>query len=184
MNLNNNNNNNKSEKINLDQLMGKLKKEDAHYARLSRGLQIVYWVLIPIYTLLVIWQYLDSGDIYDLIGGSCYVIAFLILAVFCGKYHEEYKYADYALPTLKMLKNAVYRYQPIQLKSIWVLVAVLFADAGISINLLPDFTVAEVQIYFLGLMLISLIIGLITWHLKYKHLRDNALSIIAEIEGE
>ena len=74
MNLNKNN----SEKINLDQLMGKLKKEDANYGRLSRGLQIMYWVLIPIYSLLTVRDYMDSGNINDLLGGLCYVSAFFI----------------------------------------------------------------------------------------------------------
>ena len=180
MNLNKNN----SEKINLDQLMGKLKKEDANYGNLSRGIQIFYWVLIPIYSILSVLHYKESGEIYDLLGGLCYVISFLIFAIFFGKYHKEYKYADYSLPTLKMLKNAAYRYQPFQLKTIWVFVAILFMDVGLCLNTSLDFSVIDVQIHFLGAILVAVMIGLMIWYFKYKPIRDNALAIIAEIEGE
>ncbi|RZT96867.1 hypothetical protein EV201_1518 [Ancylomarina subtilis] len=174
----------RNKNVNLDQLVGKLQKEDAKYARLSRGLQIVYWIFIPLYTFLAINHYRESGEINDLIGGLCYVISFFIFAIFFGIYHKEYKYADYSLPTLKMLKNAAYRYQPVQVKSIWPFIAVLFMDAGLCLNKSIGFSFIKVQIYFLGAMFIAVMIGLTIWYFKYKPLRDNALSLIAEIEGE
>ena len=116
--------------------------------------------------------------------GLCYVASFFIFAIFFGKFHKEYKYVDYSLPTLKMLKNAAYRYKPFQLKKIWILFAVLFMDGGLSMNTSLDFSVLNIQIYFLGSMLVAALIGLLLWYFKYKPLRDNALRLIAEIEGE
>jgi len=180
MNFNKNNKN----KINLDQLVGKLQKEDNRYANICKGLQIVYWIFIPFYTVSAISHYMDSGDINDLLGGLFYVIGFIIIAVFFGNYHKEYKYVDYSLPTLKMLKDAAYRYQPVQLKSLWVLLGFLFIYAGVISDSKLDNSFMEGQVFLLGGVLVGLFIGLIVWYFKYKPLRDNALRLIAEIEGE
>jgi len=174
----------KNDNINLDQLVGKLQKADNRYAKLSKGLQILYWVMIPLYSTLAIIDYTESNNIYDLMSGLCYVASFFIFAIFFGKYQKEYKYADYSLPTLKMLKNAAYRYKPFQLKKIWILFAVLFMDIGLSMNTSLGFAVLNIQIYFLGSMLVAALIGLLIWYVKYKPLRDNALRLVAEIEGE
>jgi hypothetical protein len=174
----------KNDIINLDQLVGKLQKEDNRYAKLSKGLQIVYWVMIPLYSTLAIIDYTESNNIYDLMSGLCYVTSLAIFAIFFGKFHKEYKYVDYALPTLKMLKNAAYRYKPFQLKKICLLIAIIIMDAGLCLNTSLSFSVLDVQIYFLGAMLVAVLIGLTIWYFKYKPLRDNALRLVAEIEGE
>jgi hypothetical protein len=174
----------KNDNINLDQLVGKLHKEDNRYAKLCRVLQIVYWIFIPFFTLMAIRHYMDSGDINDLIGGLLYVVGFLIIAIFFGNYHKEYKYVDYSLPTLKMLKDAAYRYQAVQLKSLWILLAVLFIYAGLIFESKLDDSFIKEQAFLLGGVLLGLFIGLIVWYFKYKPLRDNALRLIAEIEGE
>ena len=170
--------------INLDQLVGKLHKEDNRYAKICRGIQILYWIFIPYFIVMSTIHYMDSGDIIDLIGGLFYVIGFLIIAIFFGNYHKEYKYVDYSLPTLKMLKAAAYRYQAVQLKSIWVLIGILFIYAGVIAESKLDAAFMREQLIFLGGVLVGLFFGLIIWYFKYKPLRDNALRLIAEIEGE
>ena len=174
----------KNDNINLDQLVGKLHKEDNRYAKLCRILQVVYWIFIPFFTVMAIRHYMDSGDINDLIGGLFYVIGFMIIAIFFGNYHKEYKYVDYSLPTLKMLKDAAYRYQPVQLKSLWVLLGLMFIYTGVIMESKLDAAFMREQLIFLGGVLVGLFVGLIIWYLKYKPLRDSALRLIAEIEGE
>ncbi|MRT93518.1 hypothetical protein [Ancylomarina sp. 16SWW S1-10-2] len=169
---------------NLTQLVGELQKEDIRYAKLSKRFQIFYWALIPLYSILSIIDYTESNNIYDLMGSLCFVITLALFAIFFGKFHKEYKYVDYALPTLKMLKKAASRYQFFQLKKISLLIAILIMDAGLCLKTSLDFSVLDVQIYFLGIMLVAVLIGLIIWHFKRKPLRDNALRLIAEIEGE
>lgn len=83
-----------------------------------------------------------------------------------------------------MLKNAAYRYKPFQLKSIWVLIAILLIDTGLIIQSKIDDSFGDEQIFFFGAIFIGLAIGLIIWYFKYKPLRDNALRLIDEIEGE
>ncbi|RUT73143.1 hypothetical protein [Ancylomarina longa] len=169
---------------NIEQLVGKLKTEDARYARISRSFQIIYWILIPVYLLLTIESLTETKDINQLIGDVCFIISSLIFALFFDKYYKEYKYVDYALPTIQMLKNAANRYKPFHIKNIWVLIAVLFMDAGLCLNSSLNFSVVKVQIYFIGALILACIIGLIVWRIKYKGIRDNALSVIAEIERE
>ena len=170
--------------INLDQLVGKLQKEDKTYGNLFKVLKIVYWIYIPIYILLAIGIFLITKEINDLFAGLCFIISFIIFALILGNYQKDFKNTDYALPTLLMLKNAASRYKPFQFKGLWVILAVLFMDAGFSINSFAKNHIMTIQMIFLGSMLIGLLIGIIIWYIKHKPLRDNALRLIDEIEGE
>lgn len=177
-------NNTITDNSNLSQLVSKLQVEDNRYARISKAFQIIYWVFIPIYALLTFLDYRESGQIAHLIGGVCFIMSFLVFALFFGVFYKEYKHVDYALPTIEMLKKAAFRYKPFQKKKLWILSAIFFMDAGLSFNQTADFSILEVQIYFLGIMAISVCIGLIIWYYKYKPLRDKALYLIKEIEEE
>lgn len=168
----------------FDKLIVKLKTEDARYATLSRAIQIIYWIFIPLFFLITLLEYTETKESDQLIGGAFFIISFLIFAIFFGNYYKEYKYVDYSLPTIQMLKKAAYRYKPFQLKSLWVLLAIVLMDGGLTFKREFNETVLDVQIYFIGLMVVALIVGLIIWYFKYKPLRDEALKLIAELEGK
>jgi len=168
----------------FDKLIVKLKTEDARYATLSRAIQIIYWIFIPLFFLITILEYTETKESDQLIGGALFILSFLIFAIFFGNYYKEYKYVDYSLPTIQMLKKAAYRYKPFQLKSLWVLLAIVLMDGGLTFKREFNETVLDVQIYFIGLMVVALIVGLIIWYFKYKPLRDEALKLIAELEGK
>ena len=173
-----------NDNINLDQLVGKLQKEDKTYGNLFKLLKSVYWIFIPIYILITIGLFIISEEMIDLFAGLCFIISFIIFALILGNYQKDFKNTDYALPTLLMLKNAASRYKPFQFKGLWVILAVLFMDAGFSINSFAKNHIMTIQMIFLGSMLVGLLIGTIIWFIKQKPLRDNALRLIAEIEGE
>ena len=175
--------NQKASDSGFKQLVGKLKTEDANYATISRVIQVVYWILIPLYMIMTIRHYADSGDSRQLLAGACMILAFLIFALFFGKYYREYKNVNYALPTIFMLKEAAYRYKPFQGKIIWVAVALGLMDAGLFINQQNAGVAAGGQIVFVGAVMLGLAAGLIIWYIRYKPLRDEALRLIAEIEG-
>lgn len=169
--------------LGLDNLVAKLKKEDIHYAHIGKGLQIVYWILIPIYAFLTYMHYLESKDLLYVLGGFCTILAFLILAVFFGRYYKEFKYVDYALPTIQMLRQAANRYKPFQKKAIWVFVAMAFMDVGLSVLFFQDhMQLWQSQVIFGGAILSGVVVGLIIWYVKYKPLRDAALTLIREME--
>lgn len=179
MNFNRKNNN-----INLDQLVGKLQKEDLRYSNICKGLKLIYWVLIPVYTILAILAYLDTKEIRDLFAGFLFVGSFLIFAIIMGSIQKEYKTVDYSLPTLSMLKNAAKRYKPMHPKSYWAFAGFFIMDAGFCLSSRYGANIIDMQSYVIALFLASVGVGLIIWYFKYKPLRDNALRLIAEIEGE
>ncbi|MGQ1910949.1 hypothetical protein ACT3CE_14320 [Marinifilum sp. RC60d5] len=173
-----------SEKINLDHLMSKLKKEDNNYANLCKVLKAIYWALIPMYVIMTIVIYLDTKDIMNLIAGLTIISSFIVFLIILGQYQNEYKNADYSLPTLLMLKKAAARYQPIRPKAIWAILAIVLLDIGLSINSINEIDMVTFHIFLGAFFTLALIIGFIIWYYKYKPLRDHALAIIAEIEGE
>ncbi len=84
-----------------------------------------------------------------------------------------------------MLKKAVWRYQPLQKRSVWILLALAFIDVGLTFNWSKfDFSILKTQIIYIGILVVAIIIGLILWHIKYKPIRDKALQLVKEIEGE
>ena len=106
----------------------------------------------------------------------------MIFALFFGKYYEEYKYVDYSLPTIQMLKQAAYRYQPFQNRQVWIVLALIFIDLALTFDWMETTPVWEIQATFIGLITFSILIGIIIWYFKYKPLRDDALRLISELE--
>ena len=169
---------------NLIEIINRLKNEDDRYAALSKRIQIVYWILIPIFIILIIHQIVIKNPVVDTIGSIFFLFAILIFALFFKHYYKEYKYVDYSQPTLVMLKKAASRYKPFTLKTLWILLAVILIDAGLSLNTSLGFEFISVQVYFLGAIVLATIIGLLFWRVRYKPLRDTALYLIREINGE
>ncbi len=168
--------------LELSQLTQQLKNEDVRYALISKSFQITYWILMAVYAVLIILHIIEKEPLTDIFGASCFLISMLIFALFFKNYYKEYNNVDYSAPTLIMLKKAAYRYQPFQRKTIWLLPALLFMDAGLYLNSSLNFKFWSIQLIYGGLLLIAICIGLIIWYVKYKPLRDNSLRLINEIE--
>ena len=171
----------KTEGVDLTQLLSDLKSEDSNYAAKCKRFQYVYWALLPIYVIFTIRHFFDSGDIKHVIGGLCFILCFVIFAVCFRKFSKDFSSVDYSLPTTKMLKAAAYRYQPFQLRHIWLLIAILLMDAGLVLSSSLGFSFMEVQVALLGAMLVATILGLLYWYVKYKPLRDRVLFLYKEI---
>ena len=178
------NNNKLSETTDLNQLVGKLKTEDTNYARISRAIQIMYWIFIPLFIAISILHYTETYNALHLISGFFYVTSFLIFALFFGKYYKEYRLVDYSLPTVQMLRKAIWRYQPFQKRTVWVFLALALMDVGLTLSNLDDSSVWETQLFFLGAVLFGAVIGIILWYFKYKPLRDEAKNMLKDIEEE
>jgi hypothetical protein len=176
-------NDSKPSNTNLEQLVQNLKNEDVRYSKLCKAIVFMYWILIPLYSILTITKYLENTDIRVLTGGFMEVTAFLIFALFFRMYYKEYKNVDYALPTLAMLKQAVYRYSPFQKRMVWIILAVFLINAGRSADSASMANFVFTQVMFWSLMALAVLAGLLVWKIKYKPLRDNALKLIAEIEN-
>jgi hypothetical protein len=167
----------------LSHLVSRLKSEDNSYANISKAVQIIYLLLIPFFLIMTYRNYNETGNINELISGAAFFLAFLIFIFYFGKYYNEYKYVDYSLPTVKMLRQAAYRYQLIQGRMVWILLALVLMDIGLTINRLGEYTIIKTQYYFIGAVIFGVIVGLILWYFKFKPLRDDALSLLREIES-
>lgn len=169
---------------NLDSLTSRLRKEDKNYATLMKVVQVIYLAFIPIYAVLTTSEYVDSKEKNVLISGACAIAGFIVFIVLFRVYYKDYKYVDYSLPTLQLLKKAVYRYQPFQWRALWVLLALVLMDFGLTLSWLDEgISIAHSQAFFGGAILLGLIIGLVWWYIKYKPLRDDALKLLKELEG-
>ena len=169
----------------FENLVSKLKNEDTRYARLSKGVGIVYWILIPVYLLLTFLEYRELKATDVILSGSCFIVAFLIFVIFFRKYYKDYKYVDYSLPTVQMLKKAVWRYRPFQLRSLWILLAIVLMNVGLTVDWLNEnISILLIQIVFWSIFVFAILIGLIVWYFKYKPIHDEASRLLKEIKGE
>jgi hypothetical protein len=173
------------ENSNLSYLIRNLKVKDLNYANLSKAIQIIYLILIPLYAILSALKYLETFSINVIISGVSLILAFLIFALFFRKYYKEYKFVDYSLPTVLMLKKAAYRYQPFQKRTVWILLALVLMDIGYTFDWVNEpMSALTIQIVFWGVMFLAFIVGIIVWYIKYKPLHDEARRLLKEIEGD
>lgn len=180
--MRNSNNNVENGKVEINQLVSKLKDKDLNYSKITKRGQYIYGILTIIYVIVFTIDLINEFTFSSLISGVCYLAAFAIFYLVLKKYSIEYGNVDYAEPTLEMLKKAAYRYQPFQKVTGWVFLAVLLMGFGIYQNKSLTQNATDMLYYFAIPIMSGLVIGLIVWYYKYKPLRDEALALIKEIE--
>ena len=173
-------NSKKMESVNLGEFTSNLKSKDDKYANLCKTLQIIYWVLIPIYLIEMVVQVFENKPLVDIIGSLCLLFAMLMFAMLFRYYSKDYKNVDYSQPTLIMLKKAAYRYVPFRLSALWALLGVILVYLSFYITSSMPYWVSKLLIVGVGL---GIIIGMIIWWIRYKPLYDGARKLIREIEG-
>jgi hypothetical protein len=161
----------------------KIRIEDKKYSDLSKGFQILYWFLAVAYTLLIVSEVFIGGNVYEIIGGVCYLFAMLIFALIFKYYHKVYNSVDYGEPVLTMLKRAKKRYEPFQWNQLWLVPAIGFIDTGLILNSFKDTDVLMFQIFFFSGLALSFGIGVIYWYIRYKPLYDEIKGLIKDIES-
>jgi hypothetical protein len=174
---------NKNESNNLSSLVSKMQKEDTNYANLCKRLQWMYWILAPMYLILIVIHYFDGGTKQDMMGNACLFLAMLSFGILLRKYQKEYQEVNYALPTLMMLKKAVNRYSPFTKRTLWVVPGITLAYIGLLFSASKFSNPYFVHILFGSAISIGISGGLIYWKTKYKPLRDEAQEMIKDIEN-
>lgn len=167
----------------LDRLVSKLRKEDANYSRILKSIQIIYWFLIPLVLVLTIRDYMETNNLIELTSGVCFVVALFFIVFGFGKIYKEYKWVDYSLPVVQMLKNAIKRYQPFKKNASRLYFGLLLIDIGLTLERMDHSSFWATQIFFLGAIAMGAVIGLIWWYLQYKPLQDEAKRLLREIES-
>jgi len=181
--------NSTSKLINIEILVSKLKLQDEKYMKLSRNMQWMFWILTPLYFGLFIINPDSELQLITRLGGLCYVLAFITFALYFRSYYKDYKSVNYGLPTIEMLKKAAYRYKLFHKRTLILPIPLLLIDVGVSMFFFARFESFEpivriliVQMFYLPIMIVSFLIGLLIWHKKQKPLRNRALEMIEEIE--
>lgn len=169
---------------NLSKMVDDLKNADTKYANIVKGVQVIYWIIIPIYMILIGVHIFNKAPIPEILGTCCMLVGMVIFAFLMRHYYKTYSKVDYSLPTLLMLKQAAYRYKPFQRQAIWALLAIIMIDLGLSFMNYAEFNFWNTQMWFLPLIGLSVIGGLIWWYVRYRPLRNGALALIKEIEGD
>jgi succinate dehydrogenase/fumarate reductase cytochrome b subunit len=175
--------------MDIDSLIDRMKTEDARNLRLSKSFQWIYWIMIPIYTGLMIVNPDKELTSLHRISGVFYVLSFIVFAIIFRKNTKEYKQVNYSLPTLEMMKKAARRYQVWHPRLFLVLLALLLMNIGLTISFFPRLggesgimNIVWFQLTYFSVMSVSFLIGLQIWRTRQKPIRDQALAIVNELE--
>lgn len=173
----------------MNQLLDKFKAKDKFFMRISIGMQIFCWILIPLY----FWMLVINPDpeilLNHRIGGFLYVISFAIFALIFNRKMKNFKEVDYSLPTVIMLEKAADRYKLCKPVLLAALIPIVLVDAGLILFSMDEWTMddfvlhaIETQKFFIPLITVSFSIGIGIWYLKQKPLRDHALQLLKELK--
>ena len=176
--------------VNLDKLIGNLKKEDELILKMSLTIQWLMWLVAMMYLAMVIFVFDFSKPWYKPAGGLMVMLALVIFAVYFRNRYRAFKMIDYGLPTTEVLAKAVKRYQAFQWPALFLLIPLILEDIGICFFSLDSSGhsdalahVIQWQVIFFVLLAIGVPIGYIVWRIRQKPLRDRAIALIKEIES-
>jgi hypothetical membrane protein len=176
--------------IDLGNLVSRVKAEDEKNLRLTKTFQWVYVVMIILYTGMLFFPY-SGMPITKKISWAFYIASMIAFALIFRFATKEYKSIDYSLPVIDMLRGAANRYRLRVDKLMLIAIPIVLMDAGVTLSFYSDLLpmapinrVLIVQAVYIPVMSISAFIGVMIWRTKQKPLRDNALKLIEELEGE
>lgn len=176
--------------VNLDKLIGNLKKEDAIFLKFSLSIQWLMWPAALLYLVMVIFIFDFSEPWYKPAGGLMVMLALVIFAVYFRNRYRAFEMIDYGLPTTEVLAKAVKRYQAFKWSDLLLLIPLILEDIGlcffsidISSHSDPFAHFIKWQVIFFVIIAIGGLIGYIVWWIRQKPLRDRALALLKEIES-
>lgn len=129
-----NENLNSNHKIDVDNLISRMEKEDSRNKRMMKSIFYMYLICTVLYTLLFVINPDPDLTIYDRLGGLCYVTAFLTGTFFFRREYLTLKNIDYSLPLLQLLMQNEIRYRYFSVKWLYVLVIIVLIGFGISFS--------------------------------------------------
>jgi hypothetical protein len=186
---NSSNNNEPNNLINMEALLKDLKHEDARNLRMMKSFKWIFLVMIIIYAGLMVVNPDPELMLHHRITGMCYVIAFALFYLVFRKYNTEFSNIDYSLPSSEMLARAAKRYELKFRRYLNVLPSLLLIDAGLTIsefyrwsNFGPVQRILLIQAFYIPLILISALVGYLIWRGKQRHLRDQSLALLKELQ--
>jgi glucan phosphoethanolaminetransferase (alkaline phosphatase superfamily) len=175
----------------IESIITRLKDSDEKNKRLSRMAIIIFSLFVPLYAILF-FRTLPEGpeSIYHLAGGF-YVVAFSLLALYFAYFYRIYNRVNYAEPVINVLKAAVKRLQLWNPALILPLISVVLIDASTVLLTRPHLpeswstlkAVFVIEVFFVGLMLVSGLIGYAKWKHEQYPILNAAKAALQELEN-
>ncbi|MCK5029025.1 MAG: hypothetical protein KAR57_05275 [Bacteroidales bacterium] len=181
--------------IDTDALIKKMQKQDVEYRKVTKALQIVFFVFIFLYAGFFIFNPLPKmSTMYHKVAGGCYVLAFMLFTYYFRKSYKKLKEVNYFEPVKKVLEDAELRYRFWQTKSysieIVIVIAMLFIGAGTFVIFYmafkDKFTLMQiligVQSIYIFVIGTSILIAYFAWVKEMKPTWLSIKKLLKEIE--
>ncbi len=165
-------NNKEMETQDINTLIQKLQVKDSDYKKALRILQIFFFALVFIYTALYVFNPDAEMNLYQRIGGVCYVIAFTLLALHFRKKFTKYRSVNYSSSVKELMTEAEKRYRFLQKNKLGSIIAIILLDVGTCFILMkysPDkWSILEIFIGVQAFSITSAAIGFMIGFIKWK----------------
>lgn len=124
---------------NIDLLIEKLRSKDADNIKLTRFVQVLYFAIIILFTVVYIINPDPELVMNRRMAGMFMVTGFTIFLIYINYYYRKYKKINYTDSVKNVLQSAEKRYRIWHPNMLIVLIAVVLIGVGIAISLLPKF---------------------------------------------
>lgn len=171
----------------IDTLINNLQSKDSDYKKAVRILQIFFFVLILIFTVLYVFNPDAEMGLNQRIGGACYVIAFSLLAFHFRKKHTTYKNVNYSASVKELMTEAEKRYRFWKNDQLSSVIAIVLLNVGTYLIMINYFSgkwsllqiFIGVQLFYLIPAAIGFFIGYIKWK---KEIRPFWMSLKSQLK--
>ncbi len=174
-----------------DTLIHKLQSKDKQFKKAVKILQIFFFALIFLYTILYVFNPDDEMTLNQRIGGVCYVLAFTLLAFHFRKKYTKYKNVNYSASVKEIMHEAEKRYRfwkGNQLIS--SVLPIILLDVGTCLILIKHFSdtwsllqiIIGVQAFYIISAGIGFIIGFIKWKKEIRPFWISLKTMLKEFE--
>lgn len=176
--------------IDMESFTHKLKREDEYNLRVSKTFLWIFIGFICLYLVTMVINIIADKGLYRMFSQIFFILSFIAYIIIYRKNIKRFKEIDYSLPIAEMLKGVVMRYQ-IKVKLFLVLLIPIFLmDGGLTLTFYEDLgsmsplnKILIIQVFYIPIMVISALIGILIWRNKQKPLKDKALELLKELEG-
>jgi len=176
---------------NMELFTSKLKKEDEYNLRISKSFFWIYIGFIGLYFFMMLTEliFFDRG-LVSVLSQIFFILSFIAFVLIFRNNLKIFKKIDYSLPLAEMLTAVAKRYQLRISYFLIIFIPIVLMDVGLTLSFFEDLVsmsplnrVLIVQTFYIPIMVISALIGILIWKHKQKPLRDKALELLKELEG-
>jgi len=188
--MNNNLNHTIESLPNLELFTSKLKKEDEYNLKISKTFFRIYIGFIGFYFIIMIVNLFFDRGLIHVLSQILFILSFVAFVLIFRDNLKIFKKIDYSLPLAEMLNAVVKRYHLKLGYLLILLIPIVLMDGGLTLSFYEDLEslsplnrVLIVQAFYIPVMAISALIGILIWRHKQKPLRDKALELLKELEN-